>query len=50
MSDRGRYDSAMFWLAFGTARAVIGGYYAERSKLFEQWDRQHKDRPRKRKS
>jgi hypothetical protein len=24
MSDRGRYDSAMFWLAFGTASAVIG--------------------------
>jgi len=24
MSDRGRYDSAMFWLAFGTATAVIG--------------------------
>ena len=24
MSDRGRYDSAMFWLAFGTAAAVIG--------------------------
>lgn len=23
-SDRGRYDSAMFWLAFGTAAAVIG--------------------------
>ena len=22
--DRGRYDSAMFWLAFGTAAAVIG--------------------------
>jgi len=120
MSDRGRYDSAMFWLAFGTAAAVIGlalmtigvsrsspsaslwssqwfdgglallvigagllvwalllflgrrraltgagdsptasentmseavrGYYAERSKLFDQWDRQQKDRPRKRKS
>jgi hypothetical protein len=24
MTDRGRYDSAMFWLAFGTAAAVIG--------------------------
>jgi hypothetical protein len=24
MSERGRYDSAMFWLAFGTAAAVIG--------------------------
>lgn len=24
MGDRGRYDSAMFWLAFGTAAAVIG--------------------------
>jgi membrane protein implicated in regulation of membrane protease activity len=24
MADRGRYDSAMFWLAFGTAAAVIG--------------------------
>jgi uncharacterized membrane protein YfcA len=24
MSDRARYDSAMFWLAFGTAAAVIG--------------------------
>lgn len=24
MADRGRYDSAMFWLAFGTASAVIG--------------------------
>ena len=24
MADRGRYDSAMFWLAFGTAGAVIG--------------------------
>lgn len=24
MPDRGRYDSAMFWLAFGTAAAVIG--------------------------
>ena len=24
MSDRRRYDSAMFWLAFGTAAAVIG--------------------------
>lgn len=24
MSDRGRYDSAMFWLAFGTAASVIG--------------------------
>ena len=24
MSDHGRYDSAMFWLAFGTAAAVIG--------------------------
>lgn len=23
-SDRARYDSAMFWLAFGTAAAVIG--------------------------
>jgi hypothetical protein len=23
-SDRGRYDSSMFWLAFGTAAAVIG--------------------------
>jgi hypothetical protein len=22
--DRGRYDAAMFWLAFGTAAAVIG--------------------------
>jgi hypothetical protein len=22
--DRGRYESAMFWLAFGTAAAVIG--------------------------
>lgn len=24
MADRGRYDSAMFWLPFGTAAAVIG--------------------------
>jgi hypothetical protein len=24
MADRGRYDSAMFWIAFGTASAVIG--------------------------
>ena len=24
MAARGRYDSAMFWLAFGTAAAVIG--------------------------
>jgi hypothetical protein len=24
MVDRGRYDSAMFWLPFGTAAAVIG--------------------------
>ena len=24
MADRGRYDSAMFWLAFGTAASVIG--------------------------
>jgi hypothetical protein len=24
MADRRRYDSAMFWLAFGTAAAVIG--------------------------
>src|SRR5712692_3368218 len=24
MADRGHYDSAMFWLAFGTAAAVIG--------------------------
>ena len=24
MADRSRYDSAMFWLAFGTAAAVIG--------------------------
>ena len=24
MPDHGRYDSAMFWLAFGTAAAVIG--------------------------
>src|SRR5690349_17425350 len=24
MGDRRRYDSAMFWLAFGTAAAVIG--------------------------
>jgi|SRR5690242_10575862 len=24
MTDRGRYDSAMFWLPFGTAAAVIG--------------------------
>lgn len=24
MADGGRYDSAMFWLAFGTAAAVIG--------------------------
>lgn len=24
MGDRSRYDSAMFWLAFGTAAAVIG--------------------------
>jgi hypothetical protein len=24
MTDRGRYDSAMFWLAFGTAACVIG--------------------------
>jgi hypothetical protein len=24
MDDRRRYDSAMFWLAFGTAAAVIG--------------------------
>lgn len=24
MPDRGRYDSAMFWIAFGTAAAVIG--------------------------
>src|SRR5215831_5494946 len=24
MSDRRRYDAAMFWLAFGTAAAVIG--------------------------
>jgi len=24
MGDRGRYDSAMFWLPFGTAAAVIG--------------------------
>ena len=24
MGDRGRYDSAMFWLAFGTAASVIG--------------------------
>lgn len=24
MTDRGRYDSAMFWLAFGTAASVIG--------------------------
>lgn len=24
MSDRRRYDSAMFWLAFGTAASVIG--------------------------
>ena len=24
MADRGRYDAAMFWLAFGTAAAVIG--------------------------
>ena len=116
--DRGRYDSAMFWLAFGTAAAVIGlalmtigvsrspqganflasawfdsglgllavgagllfwalilflsrrreassggsspdasgsnmseairGYYAERNKLFDIWDRQQRNR-RKRK-
>ena len=119
MADRGRYDSAMFWLAFGTAAAVIGlalmtigvsrspqganllasawfdgglgllvfgavmllwalllflsrrggapsggastdvagttmteairGYYAERRKLFDMWDRQKKERPPKRK-
>lgn len=119
MADRGRYDSAMFWLAFGTAAAVIGlalmtigvsrsaagaslfgspwfdgglallvcgallllwslllflshrrsgtssdggstgapdsnmteairGYYAERGKLFDIWDRQQKGRGRKR--
>jgi hypothetical protein len=24
MADRGRYESAMFWLAFGTAAAVVG--------------------------
>ena len=24
MADRRRYDSAMFWLAFGTAAAVVG--------------------------
>ena len=24
MADKGRYESAMFWLAFGTAAAVIG--------------------------
>src|SRR5216684_7243315 len=24
MADRGRYDSAMFWIAFGTAAAVMG--------------------------
>lgn len=117
--DRGRYDSAMFWLAFGTAAAVIGlalmtigvsrsaqganllasawfdgglgllvigaamlvwalllflsrrreapsgaspdvaqttmteairGYYAERRKLFDMWDREKTDRPRKKKS
>jgi hypothetical protein len=24
MGDRGRYESAMFWLPFGTAAAVIG--------------------------
>jgi hypothetical protein len=24
VADRARYDSAMFWLAFGTAAAVIG--------------------------
>jgi hypothetical protein len=24
MADRGHYDSAMFWIAFGTAAAVIG--------------------------
>jgi hypothetical protein len=24
VTDRGRYDSAMFWIAFGTAAAVIG--------------------------
>lgn len=24
MGDRARYDSAMFWIAFGTAAAVIG--------------------------
>lgn len=120
MADRGRYDSAMFWLAFGTAAAVIGlalmtigvsrspqgasllvspwfdgglgllavgvlllllalvlflsrrremasgggsspdasdskmteavrGYYAERRRLFDMWDRQERDRPKKRK-
>jgi hypothetical protein len=124
MGDRRRYDSAMFWLAFGTAAAVIGlalmtigvartpsgsnllaslwfdfgaglltlggllllwalglylarrrdaahdtasppngsdaapavrdslveavrGYYAERSKLFDMWDRQQRRRPPK---
>ena len=120
MSERGRYDSAMFWLAFGTAAAVIGlalmtigvsrssaggnllaspwfdgglgllvlgavlllwalllflsrrreapssggqtqdskdskmteairGYYADRSKLFDIWERQQRERRRKRK-
>ena len=118
MSDRGRYDSAMFWLAFGTAAAVIGlalmtigvtrssagadllaspwfdgglgllvigallllwalllflsrrrtpaggdladgsdnklteairGYYAERGKLFDIWDREQRNRGRRRK-
>ena len=119
MADRGRYDSAMFWLAFGTAAAVIGlalmtigvtrsspgvslfdspwfdgglallivgavlllwalvlflgrrrqasvgagstdargdsiteairGYYSERRKLFDIYDRQQRDRGRKRK-
>ena len=119
MADRGRYDSAMFWLAFGTAAAVIGlalmtigvsrsapgnnlltspwfdsglgilgfgallllwalalylarrrdgaqvaagapksdrkdveavrGYFAERSKLIDMWDRQERSRRRNRK-
>ena len=121
MSDRGRYDSAMFWLAFGTAAAVIGlalmtigvsrtpsgasllasawfdgglgllavgavlllwalllflgrrreapsgggshedarqsnlteairGYYADRKRVFDIWEREQRDRGRKRKS
>jgi hypothetical protein len=117
MGDRSRYDSAMFWLAFGTAASVIGlalmtigvsrspsganplaspwfdgglallvfgglmlvwalglylrrrrdqalagsgsdaaenpiteaikGYYSERDRLFKMWDRQQRNRARK---